>query len=284
MNSAVLIIDERLAALTLLGANLASAGYRVARAADLVQARAHAVRLRPDIVLLSRKLQGVSTLHYVRQLRADERTAGAAIVVIGASATHQPDAVAALESGADDYLAEPFEVNDLFARIKAVVRRRAPHLDDDVVEVEGLRFDPAAHRVSAHGQVLALGAIEYRLLHFFMTHPDRVIGRPRLLDEVWGEQASVEERAVDIHVRRLRLALQAVGHGARMETLRGYGYRFLSRLDDGAITRIDGILVDPAGLGWQAATRRGVAPAPRPVHVERAGPGRAARHDGDASC
>jgi two-component system phosphate regulon response regulator PhoB len=138
----------------------------------------------------------------------------------------EQDKIMGLEAGADDYVTKPFSPRELLARIKAVLRRRAPQMTDDVVEVRGLRLDPAAHRVSGNGMNLDLGPTEFRLLHFFMTHAERVHSRVQLLDQVWGDHVYVEERTVDVHIRRLRQALEASGHDALIETVRGTGYRF----------------------------------------------------------
>ena len=147
------------------------------------------------------------------------------MLALSARAEEQ-DKVTALESGADDYVTKPFSARELLARIKAVMRRRAPQLADDVVEIAGLRIDPAAHQVSAGDKPIDLWTTELRLLHFFMTHPGRVFSRARLLDEVWGEHVFVEERTVDVHIRRLRQALTPTGHDKLIETVRGTGYRF----------------------------------------------------------
>ena len=138
----------------------------------------------------------------------------------------EQDKILGLEAGADDYVTKPFSPRELLARIKAVMRRRAPQMTDDVVEVRGLRLDPAAHRVSGNGRTLDLGPTEFRLLHFFMTHAERVHTRAQLLDQVWGDHVFVEERTVDVHIRRLRKALEASGHDTLVETVRGTGYRF----------------------------------------------------------
>jgi len=170
-------------------------------------------------------LPGIPGLTFARRLRGDQRTKDISIVLLSARAEEQ-DKVTALESGADDYVTKPFSARELLARIKAVMRRRAPQLADDVVEIAGLRIDPAAHQVCAGEKPIDLWTTELRLLHFFMTHPGRVFSRARLLDEVWGEHVFVEERTVDVHIRRLRQALAPTGHDKLIETVRGTGYRF----------------------------------------------------------
>ena len=136
------------------------------------------------------------------------------------------DKIAGLDAGADDYLTKPFSPRELLARIKAVLRRRAPQMTSEIIEIEGLRVDPVTHRVSGNGEALDLGPTEFRLLHFFMTHAERVHTRAQLLDQVWGDHVFVEERTVDVHIRRLRAALESSGHDRLIQTVRGTGYRF----------------------------------------------------------
>jgi len=179
----------------------------------------------PDLVLLDWMLPGPPGLSFARRLRTDQRTKDIPIIMLTARAQEQ-DTIAGLEGGADDYVTKPFSPKELLARIKAVMRRRAPQLTDDVVEIAGLRLDPATHRVSAAGTSIEVGPTEFRMLHFFMTHTERVYSRAQLLDEVWGDHVFVEERTVDVHIRRLRQALESSGHDALVETVRGTGYRF----------------------------------------------------------
>jgi two-component system, OmpR family, phosphate regulon response regulator PhoB len=141
-------------------------------------------------------------------------------------AGEEEDRIKGLEVGADDYVTKPFSPRELIARIRAVLRRTAPTSSDEPVEIDGLRLDPVSHRVSAEGKTLDMGPTEYRLLHFFMTHQDRVFTRGQLLDNVWGTNVYVEERTVDVHIRRLRMALATTGHDGLVQTIRGAGYRF----------------------------------------------------------
>jgi two-component system phosphate regulon response regulator PhoB len=183
----------------------------------------------PDLILLDWMLPGMSGVRYARKLRTDERTKEIPIIMLTAR-TDEGDKVEGLETGADDYITKPFSPKELMARIKAVMRRRAPQLTNDTVEIGGLRLDPATHRLwgTVDGQAVALdlGPTEFRLLHFFMTHAERVHSRAQLLDQVWGDHVFVEERTVDVHIRRLRKALEPTGHDRLIETVRGSGYRF----------------------------------------------------------
>jgi two-component system phosphate regulon response regulator PhoB len=170
-------------------------------------------------------LPGESGLAFARRLRADERTRELPILMLTARAMEQ-DKVSGLEAGADDYLTKPFSPKELAARIKAVLRRRAPQLSGDAVEAEGLRLDPATRRISVQGKRIELSPSEFRLLHFLMTHPGRVYTRAQLLDHVWGDHVFIEERTVDVHIRRLRKALEPTGHDRLVDTVRGSGYGF----------------------------------------------------------
>jgi two-component system phosphate regulon response regulator PhoB len=178
----------------------------------------------PDLILLDWMLPGMSGVDFARRLRADERTREVPIIMLTAR-TEERDKVLGLETGADDYITKPFSPRELVARIKAVLRRRAPQVTEDVVEIGKLRLDPVTHRVAAAGDPISLGPTEFRLLHYLMTHPERVHSRTQLLDGVWGDHVFVEERTVDVHVRRLRSALEPSGTDALIQTVRGAGYR-----------------------------------------------------------
>ncbi|OGA29819.1 MAG: phosphate regulon transcriptional regulatory protein PhoB [Betaproteobacteria bacterium RIFCSPLOWO2_12_FULL_67_28] len=219
----VLVVEDEPAILELIAINLEHAGFAPLRAASAEEA-AHLLRQTlPDAALLDWMLPGQSGLALARKLRAEARTRELPIIFLTAR-SGESDKVAALEAGADDYLTKPFSARELIARIRAVLRRRAPQLGDQPVEISGLRLDPGAHEVHGNGRGLELSPTEFRLLHFLMTHPNRVYSRSKLLDGVWGDDAVVEERTVDVHVRRLRQALAPSGHDALVETVRGSGY------------------------------------------------------------
>ncbi len=225
MSSTILVIEDEPAIQELISVNLSFAGHKVLRAFDTEQAQTLIRAELPDLILLDWMLPGASGVQFARRLRADERTRDVPVIMLTAKGSEQ-DKVEGLEAGADDYITKPFSPRELMARIKAVLRRRAPQLTDDVIEIQGLRLDPVTHRLSGNGSSLAIGPTEFRLLHFFMTHPERVFSRAQLLDQVWGDHVFVEERTVDVHIRRLRKALEPSGHDALVETVRGSGYRF----------------------------------------------------------
>ncbi|HEX9395299.1 MAG TPA: phosphate regulon transcriptional regulator PhoB [Burkholderiales bacterium] len=224
MGGTILVVEDELVTQRMIAASLERAGHQVTRAVSVPQAEAAMREVLPDLVLLDWILPDSTGVSFLRQLRTDRRTKEIPIIML-TGRSMETDKVTGLEAGADDYITKPFSHRELLARIKAVMRRRAPLLSDEVVEIGGLRLDPAAHRISAGGTPLDLWATEFRLLHFFMTHPERVYSRGQLLDEVWGDHVFVEERTVDVHIRRLRQALQPSGHDALIETVRGTGYR-----------------------------------------------------------
>ncbi len=225
MPANILLVEDEPAIQELIAFNLEMAGHHVLRA-DTAEQGLHLVKnALPDLVLLDWMLPGASGVDFTRRLRNDERTRTVPIIMLTARSEEQ-DKIAGLDSGADDYITKPFSPRELVARIKAVLRRRAPQMTDDVVSVRGLKLDPATHRVMADGRTLELGPTEFRLLHFFMTHPERVHSRSQLLDQVWGDHVFVEERTVDVHIRRLRSALEPTGYAELIQTVRGSGYRF----------------------------------------------------------
>ncbi len=230
MDGSILVVEDQAPVRQQLSANLQNCGYKVLCANDVPEAEAVIRRVRPDLVLLDWILPGVPGLAFARRLRSDQRTRDISLVLISERAEEQ-DKVAALEGGADDYLTKPYSGRELLARIKAVMRRRTPQHADEVVEIAGLHLDPAARLLHASDRQIDLWTTEFRLLHFFMTHTGRIFSRAQLLDEIWGHDALVEERTVDVHIRRLRQELMPTGHDALIETARGLGYRFRTALN-----------------------------------------------------
>jgi two-component system phosphate regulon response regulator PhoB len=221
----ILLVEDEEAIREMVAMALERAGYRVRHAESAEDADA-AMRLsQPDLVLLDWMLPGESGIDFARRLKRDRATREIPIILLTARG-EEGDRIRGLDAGADDYVPKPFSPRELVARIKAVLRRVQPTAADQPVEVRGLRLDPVSHRITGHGQALAMGPTEFRLLHFLMTHPDRVFNRAQLLDNVWGANVYVEERTVDVHVRRLRKALAISGHEDLVQTVRGAGYRF----------------------------------------------------------
>src|SRR5881394_2693218 len=221
--SASVLVEEEPQIQELVAVNLEHFGHRVRRAATAGEAETSIREELPDVLILDWMLPDESGVSFARRLRGDARTRDLPILMLTARAMEQ-DKISGLEAGADDYLTKPFSPKELAARIKAVLRRRAPQLADDAVEIDGLRLDPAAKRVIASGKAVELAPTEFRLLHFFMTHPERIYSRAQVLDFVWGDHVFIEERTVDVHIRRLRKALEPSGHDQLIDTVRGSGY------------------------------------------------------------
>ncbi|MBF24342.1 MAG: phosphate regulon transcriptional regulatory protein PhoB [Pusillimonas sp.] len=229
MNTTILVVEDEPAIQELIAVNLSFAGHKVLRAFDAEQAQTLIRAELPDLILLDWMLPGASGITLAKQLRSDERTRQVPVIMLTAKGAEN-DKIEGLEAGADDYITKPFSPKELMARIKAVLRRRAPQLTDDIIQIGTLVLDPSTHRVSGNGTALSIGPTEFRLLHFFMTHTERVFSRSQLLDQVWGDHVFVEERTVDVHIRRLRKAFEPSGHENHIETVRGAGYRFAARL------------------------------------------------------
>jgi two-component system, OmpR family, phosphate regulon response regulator PhoB len=219
----ILVVEDEKPIRDLIAFGLRRAGYQVALAEDCQAARSSIGDRRPELILLDWMLPDMSGLELARQLRRGAETRDIPIIFLTARAD-ESDKVTGLEGGADDYLTKPFSARELVARIQAVLRRSAPAGSEERVSIEGLMLDQAGHRVLAEGNPVALGPTEYRLLQFLMTHPDRVYSRGQLLDRVWGGNVYVEERTVDVHIRRLRKALEPTGHDRLIDTVRGSGY------------------------------------------------------------
>lgn len=228
MASSILIVEDEPSIAELIAVNLSHAGFLPVRAFQTDQASQLMKEVLPDLVVLDWMLPGKSGVQFAKELRSNERTKDIPIILLTAR-SEEMDKIAGLEAGADDYVTKPFSPKELVARIRAVLRRRSPQLADEIVQINNLRLDPVAHRVLAVNGVdevtLDLGPTEFRLLHFFMTHPERVHSRGQLLDKVWGDHVFVEERTVDVHIKRLRAALAPSNCQNLIETVRGSGYR-----------------------------------------------------------
>jgi two-component system phosphate regulon response regulator PhoB len=225
MQPKILIVEDEAAIRQMLCLALARENYECLEAADTVQAQAKILKAVPDLLLLDWMLPGLSGIDYARRLRTEKLTQDIPIIMLTARIEEQ-DKIRGLQNGADDYLTKPFSTGELLARIKALLRRTMPHNVDTALEMAGLLLDPVTHRVLAHGAGVKLGPTEFRLLHFFMAHPENVHSRERLLNSVWGGNVYVEERTVDVHIRRLRKALAGGGHDSLIQTVRAAGYRF----------------------------------------------------------
>ncbi|MEO5698697.1 MAG: phosphate regulon transcriptional regulator PhoB [Burkholderiaceae bacterium] len=230
--SCILVVEDEAAIGELIALNLRHAGFEVTVASDASQAQASVDGVLPDLVILDWMLPGESGLALARRWRGESRTRELPIIMLTARAEEQ-DTIAGLDAGADDYLTKPFSIQELLARIRAVLRRKAPEALDVVVELGSLSIDPSTRRVTggtgAEQREVKIGATEFRLLHFLMTHPERVHSRSQLLDRVWGDHVFIEERTVDVHVKRLRGALTPVACAQMIETVRGAGYRLTER-------------------------------------------------------
>ena len=227
-NKTVLIVDDEAAIREMIAVALQMAGYRCLEAENAQSAHAIVVDHQPDIILLDWMMPEVSGIELARRLKRETAYADIPIIMLTAR-SEEDNKIQGLEAGADDYITKPFSPRELIARLKAVLRRTATAGIDEPIEVEGLRLDPSSHRVSSGETELEFGPTEFRLLQFFMTHPERAYTRSQLLDHVWGGNVYVEERTVDVHIRRLRLALGAQ-HEHLVQTVRGTGYRFSTKV------------------------------------------------------
>ena len=224
MPANILVVEDEPAIQELLALNITQAGHNALRALSVEHAQDFMRETLPDLILLDWMLPGMNGLEFARKLKSDALTKTIPIIMLTARGDEY-DKVRGLEVGADDYVTKPFSPRELNARIKAVLRRRAPQMTDDPIEVNGLRLDPTTHRVTGKEKTIDLGPTEFRLLHFFMTNAERVHTRSQLLDKVWGDRVFVEDRTVDVHIRRLRNALSVSGHEDLIQTVRGAGYR-----------------------------------------------------------
>lgn len=225
MSRKILIVEDEAPIREMLSFVMEQHGYQAIEAGDYQAALEKVVEPFPDMILLDWMIPGGSGIQLAKKLKGDDFTRAIPIIMLTARGEEE-DKVRGLEVGADDYMTKPFSPKELMARMRAVFRRVAPTALDEPLEVEGLRLDPVSHRVTAYNDRLDMGPTEFKLLHFFMTHPDRVYSREQLLDHVWGTNVYVEDRTVDVHIRRLRKALETHGHDRLVQTVRGVGYRF----------------------------------------------------------
>lgn len=229
MSKKVLIVEDEAPIREMLCFVLEQKGFEPLEAEDYQQGLAALKEPFPDLILLDWMLPGGSGIQFIKQLKQDEVTRQIPVVMLTARGEEE-DKVRGLDAGADDYITKPFSPKELTARLKAVIRRAVPTSIEEIIEVQGLKLDPVSHRVTANEQLLEMGPTEFRLLHFFMTHPERVYSREQLLNNVWGTNVYVEDRTVDVHIRRLRKAVSDFGHDALIQTVRGTGYRFSTRV------------------------------------------------------
>ncbi len=225
MTKTILLVEDDDAIREMVETALVQVGFRTEVASDTSEAEAIIRRDKPNLILLDWMLPGVSGIEFARRLRRDDETRDVPVIMLTARC-EEGDRLTGFQAGADDYVGKPFSVRELLARVKAVLRRTTPVGDDRPLEVDGLRLDPLSHRVTGRGEAIRIGPTEFRMLHFFMGNQERVFTRSQLLDRVWGSNVYVEERTVDVHIRRLRKALSTFGFDQFIQTVHGTGYRF----------------------------------------------------------
>lgn len=223
----ILVVEDETAIRDMIRFALTRADFRVAEAAGAQEARLRIADQHPDLILMDWMMPGISGIELTRELKAQPTTKDIPVIMVTARAEEE-DKIRGLNLGCDDYVLKPFSFPELIARINAVLRRAMPGGEEERLEVKGLQVDAASQRVTAQGRPVKLGPTEYRLLHFFVSHPERVYTREQVLDRVWGQNVYVEERTVDVHIRRLRKALGEVYENL-VQTVRGTGYRFSTK-------------------------------------------------------
>ncbi|MFA5940315.1 MAG: phosphate regulon transcriptional regulator PhoB [Sinimarinibacterium sp.] len=225
----ILVVEDEAPIREMLRFALSRAEFQVAEAATAQDARLRIAEARPDLILMDWMMPGMSGVEFTRELKSQPGTRDIPVIMVTARAEEE-DKVRGLNIGCDDYVSKPFSYPELIARIQAVLRRAVPGGEEERVAINGLEVDAASQRVTAKGQPVRLGPTEYRLLHFFVSHPERVYTREQVLDRVWGQNVYVEERTVDVHIRRLRKALEPFGYDGMIQTVRGSGYRFSDKV------------------------------------------------------
>ena len=230
MKQTILLVEDEDAIREMIASALARAGFDIIEAVDASQAEAALTAQVPSIILLDWMLPGISGIEIARRIRRQETTKDVPIIMLTARC-EESDRLAGFDAGVDDYVGKPFSVRELVARVKVVLRRTQSVTEESVIEIDGLRLDPISHRVTGHGEPVKIGPTEFRMLQFFMHNQERAFSRGQLLDSVWGSNVYVEERTVDVHVRRLRKALSPHGLDKLIQTVHGTGYRFSKHPD-----------------------------------------------------
>ncbi|MDY3695233.1 MAG: phosphate regulon transcriptional regulator PhoB [Proteus mirabilis] len=224
----ILVVEDETAIREMICFVLEQNGFQPIEAEDYDSALSFLIDPYPDLVLLDWMIPGGSGLQVIKQMKRESITRDIPIIMLTAKGEEE-DKVQGLETGADDYVIKPFSPKELVARVKAILRRLSPMSAEDIIEFNGLGLDPVSHRVTSQDKPIDMGPTEFKLLHFFMTHPERVYSREQLLNYVWGTNVYVEDRTVDVHIRRLRKAIEEDGHDRMIQTVRGTGYRFSAR-------------------------------------------------------
>ncbi|CRL62505.1 phosphate regulon transcriptional regulator PhoB [Proteus mirabilis] len=224
----ILVVEDETAIREMICFVLEQNGFQPIEAEDYDSALSFLIDPYPDLVLLDWMIPGGSGLQVIKQMKRESNTRDIPIIMLTAKGEEE-DKVQGLETGADDYVIKPFSPKELVARVKAILRRLSPMSAEDIIEFNGLSLDPVSHRVTSQDKPIDMGPTEFKLLHFFMTHPERVYSREQLLNYVWGTNVYVEDRTVDVHIRRLRKAIEEDGHDRMIQTVRGTGYRFSAR-------------------------------------------------------
>ncbi|MBG3011753.1 phosphate regulon transcriptional regulator PhoB [Proteus faecis] len=224
----ILVVEDETAIREMICFVLEQNGFQPIEAEDYDSALSFLIDPYPDLVLLDWMIPGGSGLQIIKQMKRESNTRDIPIIMLTAKGEEE-DKVQGLETGADDYVIKPFSPKELVARVKAILRRLSPMSAEDIIEFNGLGLDPVSHRVTSQDKPIDMGPTEFKLLHFFMTHPERVYSREQLLNYVWGTNVYVEDRTVDVHIRRLRKAIEEDGHDKMIQTVRGTGYRFSAR-------------------------------------------------------
>lgn len=225
----ILVVEDETPIRDMLKFVLEQSGFETIEAEDYQIALDKVIEPYPDLILLDWMLPGGTGVQLAKKLKQHEYTRDIPIIMLTARGEEE-DKVRGLEAGADDYVTKPFSPKELIARVKAVIRRVSPTSSEDTIEFQGLKLDPVSHRVTSHLTPIDIGPTEFKMLHFFMTHAERVFSREQLLDKIWGTNVYVEDRTVDVHIRRLRKALSEYKHDSMIQTVRGAGYRFSNKL------------------------------------------------------